>query len=36
MAYERACALQYLFIDFNAFFAAVEQHDEPALRGRCR
>lgn len=26
--------LRYLFIDFNAFFASVEQHDEPALRGR--
>ena len=26
--------LRYLFIDFNAYFAAVEQHDDPALRGR--
>lgn len=26
--------LRYLFIDFNAFFASVEQHDDPALRGR--
>ncbi len=25
--------LRYLFIDFNAFFASVEQHDEPRLRG---
>lgn len=34
MAYERADGLRYLFIDFNAFFAAVEQHDDRALRGR--
>lgn len=26
--------LRFMFIDFNAFFAAVEQHDEPTLRGR--
>jgi DNA polymerase IV len=26
--------LRYLFIDFNAFFASVEQHDDTALRGR--
>jgi DNA polymerase IV len=26
--------LRYLFIDFNAFFASVEQHDDPSLRGR--
>jgi len=26
--------LRYLFIDFNAYFAAVEQHDHPELRGR--
>jgi len=25
--------LRYMFIDFNAYFASVEQHDEPALRG---
>ena len=32
--YAPETGLRYLFIDFNAFFAAVEQHDEPALRGR--
>ena len=26
--------LAYLFIDFNAYFAGVEQHDHPELRGR--
>ncbi len=26
--------LRYLFIDFNAYFAGVEQHDNPAARGR--
>lgn len=26
--------LRYMFIDFNAFFASVEQHDDPTLRGR--
>ena len=29
-----APGLRYLFIDFNAYFASVEQHDDPALRGR--
>lgn len=26
--------IRYLFIDFNSFFASVEQHDDPQLRGR--
>lgn len=34
MTYTAADGLRYLFIDFNAFFAGVEQHDDPALRGR--
>lgn len=32
--FEIAPGLRYLFIDFNAYFASVEQHDDPALRGR--
>ncbi|MEM6649450.1 MAG: hypothetical protein AAF603_04290 [Pseudomonadota bacterium] len=34
MDYIPAKGLKYLFIDFNAFFAAVAQQDEPALRGK--
>lgn len=34
LAYGPNKGLRYLFIDFNAFFAAVEQHDRPDLRGR--
>lgn len=26
--------LRFLFIDFNSYFAAVEQHDDPSIRGR--
>lgn len=26
--------VRYMFIDFNAYFASVEQHDDPALVGR--
>ncbi|WP_370339029.1 type VI secretion protein ImpB [Parvularcula marina] len=34
MDYVPASGLRYLFIDFNAFFAAAAQHDEPDLMGR--
>ena len=34
MQYVPATGLRYLFIDFNAFFAAAAQHDEPGLMGR--
>lgn len=34
MSFEYADGLRYLFLDFNAYFAAVEQHDDPALLGR--
>lgn len=33
-AYRPNLGLRYLFIDFNAYFAAVEQHDHPELFGR--
>ena len=26
--------LRCLFVDFDSFFASVEQHDDPSLRGR--
>jgi len=32
--YRPADGLAYLFLDFNAYFASVEQHDHPALQGR--
>ena len=31
---EQMSDLKYLFIDFNAYFAGVEQNDDPAARGR--
>lgn len=34
MRFRYADGLRYLFLDFNAYFAAVEQHDDPALLGR--
>ena len=34
MSFEFADGLRYLFLDFNAYFAAVEQHDDPALLGQ--
>ncbi|GAB4517119.1 MAG: hypothetical protein Kow00133_01320 [Amphiplicatus sp.] len=32
--YRPNAGLRYLFIDFNAYFAAVEQHDRPELFGK--
>lgn len=34
MRTDSAHPLRVLFIDFNGYFAAVEQHDDPALAGR--
>ena len=31
---DHAHGMRFLFIDFNAYFASVEQHDDPAIRGR--
>ena len=33
-AFRPSDGLAYLFLDFNAYFASVEQHDHPELMGR--